>query len=159
MVCKKFKKLKLKRKTLTYVSNERNTPKRIDERADYATHVSRYADDKLVFLDETGFYEHSKWYYGYAPGNEPAYINVPGNKGKNNSVMVVINNERIVAYKQQNMAYNKVSFQAFIKEHLVPYFRQYPSKILIMDNASLNRSSEIKQPLKAKGIVHKYLTP
>jgi len=73
--------------------------------------------------------------------------------------MVVINNERIVAYKQQDMAYNKVSFQAFIKEHLVPYFRQHSSKILIMDNASFHRSPEIKQLLKVKGIVHKYLTP
>ena len=53
-VCRKLKKLKLKRKRLTYVSNERNTPERIDKRADYATHVFRYADGKLVFLDETG---------------------------------------------------------------------------------------------------------
>jgi len=75
-VCRKFKKLKL------YVPNERNTPERKDKRADYATLVSLYADDKLVFLDETGFNEHRKRYYGYAPGNEPVYINVPGNKGR-----------------------------------------------------------------------------
>ena len=156
-VCRIFK--KLKRKRLTYVPNERNTSERIDARAEYATYISRYADDKLVFLDETGFNEHSKRYYGYAPSNEPAYINVPANKGRNNSVMVALSNERIVAYKQQDMAYNKVSFEAFITEYLVPYFRQHPSKILIMDNASFHRSPEIKQLLITKGIVHKYLTP
>lgn len=158
-VCRKFKKLKLKRKRLTYVPNERNTPERIDARAEYATYISRYADDKLVFLDETGFNEHCKRYYGYAPANEPAYINVPANKGKNNNVMVVISNERIVAYKQQDIPYNKVSFEAFIREYLVPYFRQHPNNILIMDNASFHRSPEIKQLLIAKGIVHKYITP
>ena len=73
--------------------------------------------------------------------------------------MVVINNERIVAYKQQDMAYNKVSFQAFIKDHMIPYFKKHPSKILILDNVSFHRSPEIKKLLKAKGIVHKYLTP
>ena len=106
-VCKK-----LKRKSLTYVPKERNIPERIDARAEYAKHISHYADDKLGFLDETMFNEHTKRYYGFAPSNEPAYINVPANKGRNNNEMVAISNERIVAYKQQDIAYSKLLLES-----------------------------------------------
>ena len=53
--------------------------------------IARYPNDKLVYLDEAGFNQHATRNYGYAPANEPAYVNVPGNKG--NSVMAVIDNQ------------------------------------------------------------------
>ena len=69
-VCRKIKKLKLKRKRLTHVPNERNTREKIYARAEYATHTGW----------QVRFY--------YVPGNEPVYKNTPVDKLRNNNVMM-----------------------------------------------------------------------
>lgn len=158
-ICRKFEKLNLTRKRLVLIPYERNTNERIEARAEFAAHISRYHDRNLLYLDETGFNEHSRRYYGYSEANEPAYIRTPGNKGVNKSVMVAIDYKGIVAYERQNQAFNKDSFKAFIQNKLCSYFMQNPNTILIMDNASFHKSNNIQQFLHDKRIVFKFLVP
>jgi len=55
------------RKRLVLIPEERNTPKNIDARQNYAREVQFIANSNLVFLDETGLNLHQMRNYGYSP--------------------------------------------------------------------------------------------
>ena len=82
--------MKLGRKKVVLVSAERNTEARINERAIYAAEFGRFVDEQLVFIDETGFSEHTRRRYGYAGPRDKTYITVPANRGINKSVLCAI---------------------------------------------------------------------
>ena len=79
-ISRKMKQMTITHKRLVLVPKERNTAARIDERSIYAADIGRFADDQLVFLDETGFSQHTRRAYGYSSINTPAYITVPANR-------------------------------------------------------------------------------
>lgn len=158
-ISRKMKKMKLSRKILTLIPNERNTPQKIEERAIYGNDIARFCDNNLVFLDETGFNEHTRRTYGYSPINTKAYLNVPGNKNINKSLLCVIDLNGVVTYKYKSGAFRTEDFVNFINEQLLPYFSIYPNKILIMDNASFHKSTQVQDTLRRNAINFKYLPP
>lgn len=132
----------------------------MNERAIYAASIDRFSDDQLVFLDETGFSEHSRRAYGYSSKNTPAYITVPANRGINRSAMCAITfNDGLIASEFRIGSFNSQLFIEFIENKLVPYFRQHPEKILIMDNARIHKTAEVERILHSNGIAFKFLTP
>lgn len=152
--------MQITRKRLILVPRERNTAARIDERAIYAADVDRFTDDQLVFLDETGFSEHTRRTYGYSNKNSPAYITVPANKGINRSALCAISfNEGLIASEFRTDSFNSVLFKEFIENKLAPYFWENPGKILLMDNARIHKTVEVERTLHLNGIAFKFLTP
>lgn len=158
-VSRKLRKLNLTRKRLSLVPQERNTLEKIEARAIYASEISRVSDGNLIFLDETGFNEHTKRHYGYSPENTKAYTTVPANRNVNKSLICAIGVEGVIAYMYKVGAFNSDSFMIFIEEQLVPYFRIHPNKVLIMDNARFHKSASILQLLRSNGIACKFLVP
>ena len=135
---RKMKNMKITRKRLVLIPQDTNTEDRINERAIYSADVSRFSDEQLIFLDETGFSQHTRRRYGYSTINDPAYITVPANRGINRSIMCAIGLEGLIALEYRTGSFTSITFIQFIENKLVPYFRLNPRKILIMDNARIH---------------------
>ena len=82
-ISRKIKKIGITRKRLTLIPGEKNSAANLDARAIYASEVSRISLENLIFLDETGFNQHTRRKYGYSVINQKAYINVPANRNVN----------------------------------------------------------------------------
>lgn len=158
-VCRVLKKINVTRKRLSIVPNERNTESRKIERARYAAEIERINDNNLIFLDETGFNEHTKRTYGYSLKNTKAYTTAPANRNINRSLMCAISVNGVVAYSYKSGSYNAESFCEFIESKLVCHFKNNPTNILIMDNARFHSSASVTALLRANGIVSRFLVP
>jgi len=158
-VCRKLAKMQFTRKRLTLVPIERNTLENINARAIYAMQISQVRDGSLIFLDETGFSQHTCRRYGYSPRNVKAFISVPANKGINRSLMCVIGVKGVICHDHRLGAYNSASLVKFIETKLALHFEAHPNHILIMDNAAFHKSTLVKNALREHNISHKYLVP
>ncbi|KAI0984492.1 hypothetical protein GJ496_003002, partial [Pomphorhynchus laevis] len=125
---------------------ERNITERIAARKEYAIDVSRIPDNNLVFLDETGFNEYLKRYFGYSPINNKQYTIVPANKGINRSVICAINSKGIIEYQYRQGSYNANLFIEFLRCVVVPYFSRNPTAIIVMDNARIDKTNALIYP-------------
>lgn len=121
--------------------------------------LSRISDSNLIFLDETGFNEHTRRSYGYSLRNTKAYLNVPANRNANRSLICAISCNGVVAYDYRSGSYNSLLFKTFITNHLLPHFRAHPTHVLVMDNARFHKSTEIINFLREKRIVFIFTVP
>lgn len=156
-VSRKIKKLKISRKRLSLIPYERNNDDKINARAIYASDISRFPREDLVFVDETGFNQHTRRSYGYSVENTPAYINIPANRGKNKSMLCAIGIEGLIDYQVIIGAFNSNLFLDFIRNKLIPYFSLHPNKILIMDNVRFHHSEIVLNMLRLNNISFKFL--
>jgi transposase len=154
-----LKKLQITRKILSKVPIERNSQRVIDLRYNYVREINVFQDRQFVFLDECGFNLHTSRNYGYSPINTKAYINVPGNRGQNISLMAAISITGIVGYEIIDGAYSGDSFMDFITRLLVPFFTENPGCILIMDNCRFHHRSDVITLLNTNRITYKFLPP
>ncbi|XP_065675473.1 uncharacterized protein LOC136091693 [Hydra vulgaris] len=123
-----------------------------------ATEISRIGNKNLVFLDETGFNQHTKRRYGYSPLNIKAFVAVPANKSVNKSLICAIDYNGIIGYKYRTGSYNGTEFINFISV-LAPYFASHPNSILIMDNARIHKTHEVQRVLSSFNIPFKFIVP
>jgi transposase len=158
-ICRNLKKQNITRKRLSLIPEERNTEDKKNQRVIYASNISRYLKENLVFLDETGFNNHLSRTYGYSEADTKAYRYVPANKGTNLSCMCVISYTGLVAYEMRRGAYNSSLFNVFIEQKLAPIFRDHPEKILIMDNARFHHARDTLRTFEELGISYMFLPP
>lgn len=86
-VGKVLKELNWTRKRLKKVLVDRNSPSTIALRAEYSATISAIRDDKLIFVDESGFNLYLSSFYGYSPKGLSPSIGVPSNRGRNISLL------------------------------------------------------------------------
>jgi len=158
-ISRKLKKMKMTRKRLTLVPEERNSVANIDKRALFASKITRLPVENLVFLDESGFNKHLRRRYGYSYVNEKAYINVPGNRNINRSLLCAINMQGIVAFEYRTGAFNGELLVNFLETKLAPYFASNRDHVLIMDNVPFHRSKNVTTALSRLKINKEYLPP
>ena len=158
-ISRRIKQIGVTRKRLSLVPAERNTAERKDDRLLFITSILNFSTENLVYLDETGFNNHTGRSYGYSNINQKAFSIVPVNKGKNRSLMCAISIDGVIAYEYKSGAYNSELFVQFIIQKLVPYFRLNPTRILIMDNARFHKSNIVLEVLRQNNIVYKISTP
>lgn len=158
-VHRKLRSMNITRKRLTLVPIERNTADRLDARALYASDLTRIANSNLIFLDETGFNEHTQRKYGYSPRNSKAYITVPANRNTNKSLICAVSVSGVVGYEIRTGAYTSESFINVLRSQILQHFQQHPNNILIMDNARIHKTESVLQFLRENNILYKYLVP
>lgn len=154
-----LKDMNFSRKRLVKVPMERNSVAALNNRQDYARRVQFISDENLVFLDETGLNLHQTRNYGYSPKNTKAYKVVKGNRGKNISCMVAINNRGVIAFDTRDGAYDGNSFIEFINRKLCEHFENNLQDILIMDNCRFHHKRDVIELLRVKNINHMFLPP
>ena len=98
------------------------------------------ANKYIVSLDETSFGRSGKAVYGYAPRGQP--LKMPRNppSGKATSVVVVIDNKKVVAKASILGAFNKLSFLSFLNKLTLP-----KSTVILLDNVRFHHSKEVKE--------------
>lgn len=139
-ISKLLKQMQYSRKRLVKVPIERNSERIIEQRQLFGRNINNLADSNLIYLDETGFNLHSSINYGYSLKNEPCYVNLPGNKGKNISLMMAVGISGVVAYQLNEGAYTAELFVSFWREKLLPIFTADTRLVLIMDNCRFHHS-------------------
>ncbi|KAG0437808.1 Transposable element Tc3 transposase [Dictyocoela muelleri] len=153
-----IKKMGYTRKSLTLVPINRNSSLNKHTRAQYATSVNSVSDDMMIFLDETGFNLHSYQSRGYSPKNQKCFINVANSKGTNISVLCAINILGVLAYKIKIGSFKSEDILEFINTQL-PLLESDHRKYIIMDNASIHRTSVVREALCQKNYILTFLPP
>lgn len=153
-----LKKMNYTRKTLTLVPINRNSNTNKTLRAEYGADLNMLADDRLIFLDESGFNLHLHQKMGYSPKNTKCFINVPNSKGVNISLLCAITISGVLAYKIKIGSLQSSDLLEFIASEL-PQLENNNRKYIIMDNASIHKTSEVREALNRKNYILKFLPP
>lgn len=153
-----IKKMNYTRKTLTLVPINRNSNENKLVRFQYASSLINISNEKLIFLDESGFNLHLHQKLGYSPKNTKCFINVPNSKGTNVSLLCAIQVDGILASKAKVGSFKSVDMVDFIHNELVqlgPHERKY----IVMDNTSIHKTAEVREALALKNYILMFLPP
>lgn len=153
-----LKKNKITRKRLKRKPASNFTPELINKRKQFAREMNQIQNGRVVYLDESGFNLHTGVNYGYSPINMDAIRSVPNNRGRNVSLIALFSINGIIAHKSINGAYNTNELLSF----LTYAFDQniiFNDNIIILDNARIHHSNDVRLWCDEKGIILKYLPP
>lgn len=135
------------------VARERSQQRR-DE---FLQQIATKAASTLKFLDESGFHRSLTRSYGWAKRGERCQDTVPGNRGRNQSLLAVLGCEGILAWDIQSGSVKAPVVESFVKERLLPHLK--PGDTLVLDNASSHRRSLLEPLLASVGCSLLYLPP
>lgn len=135
------------------MARERDEAKRKKFRQEIAHKDPRH----LKFLDESGFHRSLTRSYGWAKRKERCVDKVPGNRGKNQSLLAVLGWEGIVAWDIQSGSVKAPVVETFVREKLLPHLKT--GETLVLDNASSHQRSLLEPLLASVGCSLMYLPP
>ncbi|KAG0438483.1 hypothetical protein DMUE_3060 [Dictyocoela muelleri] len=146
------------RKVLTLIPINRNSDQNKIVRNQYGSFISNIRNDQLIFIDETGFNLHLAPKFGYSQRNTKCYVNVPNSKGSNVSLLCAINIQGILAYKIKVGSFKSIDFLSYIN-NVLPSAEPNDRICIVMDNASIHKTSDVLQALYNRGYMVKFLPP
>ncbi|KAF7685558.1 hypothetical protein CDIK_3694 [Cucumispora dikerogammari] len=150
-----LKQLGVSRKRAVKFGEKRNSAEVINLRKNFAIRTRLLDNDKLIYLDETGFNLHSSARYAYSPINTPGRIIVPTSKGKNILLLAMISNNKIISWKIISGFFNAVSLVKFLRDSNDK--KLFINKTVLMDNVRFHKSTETLSYLTSNKILHLYL--
>jgi len=112
---------------------------------------------ELVFVDEMGTHSSLAPLYGYSPRGEPAYLEVPRNRGKNATLIASLSTGGIGECLAVEGAITKVLFEAYVERVLTPSLRI--GQVVVMDNLSAHKGEKVRKLIEAKGCKLIFLPP
>jgi transposase len=119
------------------------------ERAKWRQQVNPLPAKQLVFVDECGSNIALTALYGRAPKGQRAQESVPGNRGKNTTLIASLTGEGITASMIIEGAVNAVAFEAYVEQILVPSLVK--GQIVVMDNLPVHKSARVRHLLEGQG--------
>jgi len=139
-------------KNMKDVPERRNTPKTIEDRYAYALHFTNIDQNKLIYVDETGFSLAVRRKKGRSVKGSTPVRTVRQIRSKNISVCSALTAQSLLKFEIHEGSYNTVRFNAFIamivknlsENNLV-------SMIFVMDNCSIHKSKALKETLESNG--------
>ncbi|KAG0434043.1 hypothetical protein DMUE_5326 [Dictyocoela muelleri] len=146
------------RKVLTKIPINRNSDQNKTLRYIFGQSIENIPNDKIIYIDESGFNLHLAQNYGYSKKNTKASISVPNSKGQNVSFLCAISINGIYSYKIKKGSFNSTDMCSFINNDL-PSLRENEIKYIIMDNASIHKTSEVAIAANSKRYILKFLPP
>jgi transposase len=157
-LCRTLKGMNYSRKRLKPIVADRNFDRVISERVSYSIRLQPIQDEKLVFIDESGFNLHTSPAYGYAPIGATPWISVPTQRRRNISLIAAIASSGIVAHQTIVGAYNTVNMHEWCQSRLLPALRTQ-NCIFILDNARFHHAQLITDILSTNGSRVLFLPP
>lgn len=101
-------------------------------------------------MDESGFNLAMTPAYGYAPRGQRAVGRVPKNRGENTSLIAALSlDEGVIAAMTLTGAVDGMAFETYVRQVLCPLLR--PGQIVVMDQLSAHKSSEVQNAIQARG--------
>ena len=122
-------------------------------------HAEHYGGN-LYFIDETGVNVSMRPFYGRSPIGTAPVVTVNKLHTRNISVCAVMTVNGLQHYAMQVRAYNRYSFESFIRETMnILTMRGERNGVLIMDNASIHKTTNVIQAIEEMGFRYKFLAP
>lgn len=111
----------------------------------------------MVFLDESGFAHDMPRTHGYAPKGKRCFGSHDwGSKGRTNVIGALLG-KTLLTVSLFETTINTEIFDAWVIEDLIP--KLPPQSVVIMDNASFHKGTEMKNGLEKGGHRLLYLPP
>jgi transposase len=109
----------------------------------------------FVSVDESGFGINARRVYGYSPRGTACIVHSRRPKSRNNvSLLMAVSND---GDEQHIITADKVDGRAFAT--FVDSLSFPPGSVLVMDNASIHNTSDVKTPLRRKGYEALFVPP
>lgn len=126
-------------------------------RVEYWRQVAGVDAKDLIFVDESGVHLGMTRTHARSPKGTRAQGNRPSQRGKNVSIVGAITLTGILCFYSIMGAYNTLTFDAFIINHLVPQL--WEGACVVIDNCSIHHSTELRQAIEQVGTRLIYLSP
>ena len=144
---------RLQSKKKTYGYRERNEEKRqscLDE-------IKDIPEKELVYIDESGIDDNEVYPYAWGPKGPRIHGLKPAWKKKRLSMIAALNQGKILAPFVFEGHTDRVLFEAWVKQFLVPALK--PGQTVIMDNASFHKGEQVRTLIENAGCHLLYLPP
>lgn len=147
-------------KNIVNVPARRNSVEVIGRRYEYALHFSKLDQNKILFVDETGFSICTRRKKGRSLlGTSPIRV-VRQIRSRNLSVCSAVTNGGMLDYKLMFKAFNTISYAEFIRALIENLERNRCTGFsFIMDNVAFHSSSIIRSLIEEAGHFCVYLPP
>jgi transposase len=149
----------LKRLHVTYKKSLCHPKASPEKRSTFCQRLQTYKEEgcSLVFLDESGFSHDMPRTHGYAPKGQRCYGKHDwGAKGRTNIIGALLAGVLLTISLFQTTINTEI-FTAWIAHDLLP--KLPPKSVIIMDNASFHKGSEMQKILAEAGHILFYLPP
>lgn len=126
-----------------------------DKRIAFATdYTSVYDPDRVVSIDESSFYFDMKPSHGYCHRSQR--LRVPSRPGGRTrwSLLMAVSNERVVGWRLEKGSINGDIFADFIST-----LNTDDRDVLLMDNASIHKTSSVIDTIIGRGLTPWFLPP
>jgi transposase len=124
-------------------------------RVDYWQRIGGIATDKLVFIDETGFWVGMSRGVARALKGKRAYQLREFYRGKKLTMIGAIKQGEVLATKTIERSMKSDDFLEFIQVYLSPKLK--PGDVVVMDNLNSHHRKEIKEIIESVGASVAYL--
>jgi transposase len=113
--------------------------------------------ERLVFVDEMGTNTSLAPLYSWSPKGERAFCSAPRNWGANVTLLASMSAKGMGPCLAVEGPTTREVFEAYLKEVLVPSLK--PGQVVVMDNLSSHKGSQIRQIIEEGGCELIYLPP
>lgn len=110
-----------------------------------------------MFVDESGTNLAMTPRYGRAPRGERVVGRAPRNHGANTTLIAALRLDGIPAAMTVEGAMDRLAFDVFVAEVLVPSLR--PGQVVIWDNLNVHKSADAERLISARGCQLLWLPP
>lgn len=125
------------------------------ERVDYWDRIRDIAPDKLVFIDETGFWVGMNRSVARAVRGKKAYQLRAFYRGKKLTLIGAIKRGEILATKTIERSMKSDDFLEFIQVNLAPQLKA--GDVVVMDNLNSHHRAEVREIIESVGARVEYL--
>jgi transposase len=118
--------------------------------------------DQLIFLNESASNERTgDRKYGWAPIGSGCGVARPLKRSERWSVLPALTVDGYLSYLILQGSITSAIFKAFVEERVLPHCTPYPGprSVLILDNASIHKSTRLQELCDKHGVLLKFLPP
>jgi transposase len=126
-------------------------------RAAFRAQIAHVPAERLVAVDETATTIALTRRYARAPRQQRAHGHVPKNHGLPTSLVAALTADGFGPAMTRLGAIDATAFRAYVRDLLAPTLR--PGQIVLLDNLSAHKATDIRTLIEAKGAQVLYLPP
>ena len=152
----------MKRMNFSNKRTERHYPSRDDQlREDWVIRISHFEAHQLIFVDESAADKrNTDRRIGWSPRGVACRVSTNGRRSRRWSLLPALGLNGYLYYEIHHGSVSQECFNTFI-QRLLQYCTPYPGprSVIILDNASVYRSAELKEMCRDAGVRLLFLPP
>ena len=123
----------------------------------YRETIAGIAPERIAYVDETGIDTYLYREYGYAPRGQKVHSPVSGRKYKRVGIVAAQLGQKILSPMEYSGTMDSVLFTFWFEKKLLPALP--PGAVIVMDNASFHRKSQLIRVAQNHGFRLIFLPP